>query len=205
MSLTILDAIKQRKSVSKYQKDAALDHSTLNELIQLAGYSPSAYNLQNWHFIAVISDEGKALLKAAAFGQPQVETAAATFIVCGQVQAHKALQNRLSPSVKAGTIPANIADAWVAAASRSHEGNFQLQYEEAIRSGSLAAMTLMYAAQGMGLASGAMGGFDAEQIKKHFPLSDDDIPVMLVTVGIPEKNNWPQKERRPVEEILTLA
>lgn len=204
MSLTITDAIRQRTSVSKYRSGQSLSRETLERLIELATLSPSAYNLQNWRFIAVTSDEGKSLLREAAYGQPQVETAAATIIVCGQLAAHKALAERLQPSIDKGIMPANIAASWATAAQQSHDQNLQLQRDEAIRSASLATMTLIYAAQSLGLASGAMGGFDEQRIRALFPLEDTDLPVMLVTLGYPETGNWAQKARRPLNDVLTV-
>ncbi len=201
---SVQNAILQRRSTSKYQPDYVIGQETLAQLVNLAGHSPSAYNLQNWRFIAVTTPEAKSLLREAAYGQPQVEAASATFIVCGQLAAHKALEQRLSESVSAGIIPQSIADSWVGAASQSHEGNHQLQRDEAIRSASLAAMTLMLAAEELGLATGAMGGFDGEQLKRHFPLNEEDLPVMLITIGKPVEGNWAQKARRPVDEILTV-
>lgn len=201
---SVQNAILQRRSTNKYQPDYVIGQETLAQLVNLAGYSPSAYNLQNWRFIAVTTPEAKSLLREAAYGQPQVEAASSTFIVCGQLAAHKALEQRLSESVSAGIIPQSIADSWVGAASQSHEGNHQLQRDEAIRSASLAAMTLMLAAEELGLATGAMGGFDGEQLKRHFPLNEEDLPVILITIGKPAEGNWAQKSRRPVDEILTV-
>ncbi len=201
---SVQDAILQRRSTSKYQPDYVIEPETLAQLVHLAGHSPSAYNLQNWRFIAVTTSEAKSLLREAAYGQPQVEAASATFIVCGQLAAHKALEQRLGESVSAGIIPQSIADSWVGAASQSHEGNTQLQRDEAVRSASLAALSLMLAAEELGLATGAMGGFDGEQLKRHFPLNEEDLPVMLITIGKAAEGNWAQKARRPLDEILTL-
>ena len=56
-------------------------------------------------------------------------------------------------------------------AKESHPGNPQLQREVAFRSASLAAMTLMFAAQGMGLATGSVGGFKPLGVARKFRLS----------------------------------
>ena len=107
-------------------------------------------------------------------------------------------------SVDRDVLPKSIAQSWVDAAKQSHEENSSLQRDEAIRSASLAAMTLMFAAQAMGYGSGAMGGFDSQQVSDQFNLSDDNIPVMLVTVGKPAQSNWQQKIRKSVSDILTI-
>lgn len=66
-------------------------------------------------------------------------------------------------------------------------------------------MTLMLSAQAMGLASGPVGGFDAGSVAREFGLTASDLPVMLVTVGRAAAGNWPQKARKAVAEVLTLA
>ncbi|MFY0641494.1 MAG: nitroreductase family protein [Bermanella sp.] len=203
MNLAIKKMIEERTSVSKYNKHEISDE-TIKELVRLASLSPSAYNLQNWHFIAVQSNDAKRDLQKAAYSQPQVAQASVTFIVIGQLNAHQTLEQTLKLSVDSDVMPQSIAQSWVSAAKQSHESNVSLQRDEAIRSASLAAMTLMFAAQAMGYGSGAMGGFDSQQVAEQFNLSDTDIPVMLVTVGKPAESNWQQKIRKPVSDILSI-
>lgn len=203
MNLAIKKMIEERTSVSKYNKHEISDEM-IAELVRLASLSPSAYNLQNWHFIAVQSNDAKSDLQKAAYGQPQITQASVTFVVIGQLNAHHSLEQTLKLSVENDVMPQSIAQSWVSAAKQSHEANISLQRDEAIRSASLAAMTLMFAAQAMGYGSGAMGGFDSQQVAEQFNLSDTDIPVMLVTVGKPAESNWQQKIRKPVSDILTI-
>lgn len=78
-------------------------------------------------------------------------------------------------------------------AQSSYGGDAQLQRDEAGRSASLAAMTLMLAAQGMGLVSGAMGGFDTPGVVQAFGLAPHELPVMLVSVGYPAPGLMPNR------------
>ena len=66
-------------------------------------------------------------------------------------------------------------------------------------------MTLMLAAQGRGLASGPMIGFDADGVSRVFSLAATEIPAILVTVGYAAPGNWPQKPRRPISEVLAYV
>ena len=50
-----------------------------------------------------------------------------------------------------------------------------------------------------------MGGFDAAGVVEAFGLAPDEIPVMLVAVGRPAPGNWPQKQRRPVADVLSIV
>lgn len=205
MSNPIKSLIESRVSTGRYQVNRDLSDQDVSELVRLATRAPSAYNFQNWKFIAVRSPEAKARLQAVSYGQQQVVDAPVTFIICGTLAAHESLAQALQPSVDAGILDQSTLEGWVAAAKGSHPGNPQLQRDEALRSASLAAMTLMLAAQGMGLSTGAMSGFDALGVAREFGLAANEVPVILVTAGYPAPGNWPQKPRRPLQEVLEFA
>ncbi len=205
MTHPIQHAIASRVSVNRFIPDRPLSDETIESLVAQATLAPSAYNLQNWRFIAVRSPEAKARLKALAFGQQKVADASAAFIVCGTLAAHERLGQALAPSVQAGIMDERAAQAWIAQATLAHADDLVLQRDEAIRSASLAAMTLILAAQGLGLASCAMGGLDMEGLAREFDLAPTDLPVLVVTVGHAAPGNWPQKARRPVADVLDVV
>lgn len=205
MTITIQQAIEQRISANMFDPTKTLTAAQIEELVGLATRAPTAFNFQNWHFIAVQSIAAKERLKAVAYGQQKIVDASVTFIVCGKLEAHKGLANALKPSVASGLLEQSMADAWVQMAHDGHEGNPIRQRDEAIRSASMGAMTLMLAAQGMGLVSGPMIGFDPAGVAREFNLSDKEIPAMLVAVGFAAAGNWPQKPRLPVNDVLTIV
>jgi nitroreductase len=197
--------IESRVSTNHYDTARPMSDERIRELVELATHAPSAFNLQNWKFVAVRSAEGKQRLRALAFDQAKVSEAAVTIIVCGRLRGHTRLAEALKPAVDAGIMPATTADAWVRMAGDMYGENPQFQRDEAIRSASLAAMTLMLAAEGMGLSSGPMIGFDPDGVSKAFGLDADDVPAMLVTLGNAAPANWPQKPRLFTSDILVLA
>ena len=182
-SMPVAQAIASRVSADRFEPGRPLADETLAALVAQASLSPSAYNLQNWRFIAVRTPEAKARLKATAYGQQKVEDASAVFIVCGTLAAHARLAEFLQPSVDSGVMSQRTADGWVAQAHAAHADNLQLQRDEAVRSATMAAMTLMLAAQGKGMVSCPMIGFDAAGVADAFGLQANEIPVMLLTVG----------------------
>lgn len=205
MPSNIAPLIEARISAANFQPESVVTDDDIAELVRLATLAPSAYNFQNWRFIAVRSPEAKLRLKTVAYDQQKVADAAVTFIVCGTLQAHLQLQQALKTSVEAGILTPALVDGWTSMAGRAHSLNPQLQRDEAMRSASLAAMTLMLAAEGMGLASCPMGGFDAAGVAREFALSPDEVPVMLVPVGDAADGNWPQKRRKPLAQVLAFA
>jgi len=205
MPCNIAPLIEARISAANFDPECVVSDDDIGELVRLATLAPSAYNFQNWTFIAVRSREAKLRLKAVAFGQQKIVDAAVTFIVCGTLQAHLQLRQALKPSVEAGILTPALVDGWMSLAGSAHSVDPQLQRDEAMRSASLAAMTLMLAAEGMGLASCPLGGFDAAGVAREFALSQDDVPVMLVSVGYAANSNWPQKRRKPLAQVLAFA
>ncbi|WP_130909201.1 nitroreductase family protein [Pseudomonas mucidolens] len=201
----IAEVIKSRVSANSYDTERSLTIAQITALVDLATHAPSAFNLQNWKFLAVDSIQAKARLLPLAFGQQKVVDAAVTFIVCGTLNPHLTLPDALKPTLDAGIIDQSVYDMWVGAAQGMHKENAQLQRDEAIRSGSLAAMTLMLAAKGQGLVSTPMIGFDQVAVAKEFGLSDEEVPVMLITVGYPGVANWPQKPRKEVSNVLQFV
>ena len=199
-----LALIEQRISANRFDDSHSLADAEIARLVQLATRAPTAYNLQNWRFIAVRTPAAKARLRALAQDQAKVQEAAVCFIVCGVLADPEALAERLQPSVDAGFLPAAMAQGWLQAAQQQY-ASAQAVRDEAVRSASFGAMTLMHAAQALGLASCAMTGFDAEGVAASFGLASEEVPVMLVTVGRAAPGNWPQKPRRPLDQVLEFA
>ncbi len=205
MRNAVIKLIESRISANYFDTSKRITDAEVEELVRLATLAPSAFNFQNWKFIAVHSTEAKMRLKSVSFGQQKVIDAAVTFIICGTLEAQKQLPQMLQPSVDAGILEESTFQQWVGMANRAHIGNPALQRDEAFRSASLAAMTLMLAAESMGFVTGAMSGFDPHGVAHEFGLAATEIPVILVAVGHPAPGNWPQKPRRPLHEVMEMV
>ncbi|MCW0098692.1 nitroreductase family protein, partial [Burkholderia pseudomallei] len=72
----ISEVITSRVSANRYDAGRRLSDEQIRDLIGVATRAPSAFNLQNWKFVAVRSEQGKARLLPLAFGQQKVADAA---------------------------------------------------------------------------------------------------------------------------------
>ncbi|MGB6006884.1 nitroreductase family protein [Castellaniella sp.] len=197
--------IERRISANHFDPTHVLADVRIEELVRLATRAPTAYNLQNWRFIAVRTPTAKARLRELAFGQVKVSDAAVTFIVCGQLPEAASLRARLHPFVETGLMPAAMAAAWQDSAHAQYADDPEAARDEAIRSATLGAATLIYAAEAMGLVSGPMVGFDADAVIREFGLAKGEVPAMLLPVGRGAPGNWPQKPRRSLAEVLEIS
>ena len=128
-----------------------------------------------------------------------------TFVIVGKVGGHKDLPTLIKPMLDGGHIDQAAFDGWIGMANGMYDSNAQLQRDEAIRSASMAAMTLMYAAHGKGLVSGAMIGFDPAAVSAECKLAANEIPAMLIAVGRPAPGNWPRKVRRALADVVSFS
>ncbi|TRW14487.1 nitroreductase family protein [Glacieibacterium frigidum] len=201
----VITAIEERRTTVLFDTTRDIEDAQVTELVRLATRAPTSFNLQNWRFIAVRTPDAKARLRAVAWDQAKITEAAVTFIIIGTLADEQTLPARLAPAVEAGIMPAQMVDGWVGAAGSLYKDQPWRQRDEAVRTATLGATTLMLAAHGMGLGAGPMIGFDPEAVASEFGLANNEIPAMLVAVGYGTPENWPQKPRRPLEQVLSLV
>lgn len=192
-------AIRERHSVSRFDTTYPVSDDVLFRLFRLVALSPSSFNLQHWRFVVVRDPDRKLRLQRAAHGQKQVGQASAVVVVCGKLGAH-----RDAVRVFANT-PPEVRDRLVSQIEAIYAQNPPMQRDEAIRSASLASMTLMLAAQSHGLDTSPLIGFDPAAVAEIVRLDEEHLPVMLLLIG-KEASSSPGRpsDRLPVHETVRL-
>ena len=201
----VIECILGRTATKYYDTTAILSDEQISELVRIATTAPTSFHLQNWRFIAVRSRESKARLSPIAWNQPAVTDASVTFIVCGQLVDTSVIPARLAPLVEAGVMPAKMVSEWEIPARNLYMGFPQRRRDEAVRTATFGAAAMIYAARSMGLGSTPMIGFDADAVHREFGLAEDEVPVMLLSIGAERPGNWAQKPRLPVSEVLDFV
>ncbi len=200
--LSAENALRQRTSVQHFDPKRPLSDAVIQDLVGYAIEAPSSFNIQHWRFLAIREAAAKEKLKGLAYGQQKVADAAVNFLILGDLKGHELLADAYAPLVKAGAMDDKALGGLLGMANQSYANQAQPSRDEAIRSGSLAAMNLMTAAQAMGLVSAPMIGFDPAGVKKAFSIPEQLLPVILIAVGYPAPGNWPKKPRFPVSQVL---
>ena len=200
-----LEVINARRSISNFDPLQGINQETIDKLVQHATKAPTAFNVQNWHFVAVHSAKQKEKLKGLAYGQQKVEDAAVTFIVSGLLEPQNLIARSLEASQQNEVLSPEMVEGGIGAVTNMYANNPTLQRDEAIRSASLGAMTMMLAAEEMGMVSCPMIGFDPDAVKKEFQLPETAVPAMLIPVGFEGEDNWPQKPRLSIEDVLKIV
>ncbi|AZH26523.1 nitroreductase family protein [Haloplanus aerogenes] len=201
------DVIRTRRSVHQYS-DADIDDETLYDLFEDVRHAPSSFNLQPWEFLVVRGDDLERL-QSVAYGQEHVTDAAAAVVVLGTLDPSDHAERVTSDLLEKGYLPnEEAAEARLDTVEGLSNADSETRRVWTTQSSTLAAMTLMHAAWGRGIASCPMGGFDADALREEFDVPDDYEAVMVVTLGYPEDEaadlERPRKFRRPTEEFLHL-
>lgn len=191
------DTVRARGSVKSYDPEHRIDDAILTELFELVRRTPSSFNLQHWRFVLVRDAELRSQLMAASWNQSHVGECSVDVVICGKLAAHEDAQRIWD---EAG---AEVASKMVPMIQGFYAERAQMQRDEAIRSCSLAGMTLMLAAESKGLSTCPMIGFDPKKVAEILGIPDDHVPVMLVTLG---KGVAPARPsgRLPLSEIAHL-
>jgi len=204
--MDILDAIKKRRSINFFDPQKEIQQSLLDELFEISNLSPSSFNLQPWKVVVVKDIHKKKILRQCAFNQPKVEEASVVLIMVADPSAlEENLHEVLDSWERLGYIKAEMRQVYKGMAEQLYgEPDSNKRRHFAIKNTALFAMNLMLAAQGLGLQTHPMDGFDEACIKKEFNIPDDKIIPMLIALGYLKEGTQllPRAFRRDVQEFI---
>jgi nitroreductase/dihydropteridine reductase len=174
--------------------------SKVAELLGLVRLAPSGLNVQPWR-IKIVSDAAtKALLSAATFAEPQIESCSHLLVFCTDTD-FAGLTAKLSREMKARCIPDRIWDIVMGIAGEMAE-----MPPEELRAWSscqvyIAGTYAILGAKALGLDSCPMTHFVPEEYSRILELPDNLVPTLLCAIGYPADEPRP-KWRYPVEDLL---
>lgn len=197
MKMDTLEAIKTRRSVKHYDPQYKISDDEIHNLLSLAILSPTAYNIQNWRFVIVRDPELRKNIRTAAFDQAQVSDASLLIILCADLKAWEKNPQRYWKDA-----PKDVQDFVLPMIDQYYRGRNQVQRDEAMRSCSIAAQTLMLAAKAMGYDSVPMDGFDFDKVAELIQLPDDHVISMFVAIGKGIKEAWPRGGQLLLDEVV---
>ena len=192
-----LTTIESRRSIKHYDPEHRMPEGDVRKLLSLAVLSPTSFNIQHWRFVHVQDAETRRMLRAAAWGQAQVTDASMLLVICGDLKAWEKETERYWRDA-----PAAVAEMMVPMIGQFYEGREQVQRDECMRSGALAAQTLMLAATDMGYGTSPMIGFDEEAVARIIELPHDHVICMMLAIGKGTKEANPRGGQLPLDEVV---
>ncbi len=183
--MDVIEAIKRRRSINFFEAGKELPDGKIEELLEISNLAPSSMNLQPWEVVVVKTQEMKKVLRKCAFDQPKTEEASAVLILIANPKAVEVNIGRVLDSwQELGYTKPEVRDTYVGMARKLYDAEESLKRKFfAVKNTALYAMSIMIAAQGLGLETHPMDGFDEDAVKKEFHIPSEKIIPMLIAVG----------------------
>jgi nitroreductase len=162
--MDVFEAIKGRRSIRAF-KDTEIPSETVDKLIEVAQWAPSAGNIQPWEFIVVREQETKHKLTEAALNQTFIEEAPVVIVVCAN------------------------EDRSAQGYGQRGKTLYCLQDTAA------AIQNINLAAHALGLGTCWIGAFNEEEARQILKIPEGIRPIAIVPVGIPNESPPPRRKR----------
>lgn len=195
--MNVIEAIETRRAVKHFDPTVKMTEQEIEQLMSRVILSPTCYNIQNWRFVRVTSDESRQAMLDAAWGQKQIIEASELFVLCADVNAWRDRPQRYF----ANTNP-DVKETMLNMLKNFYSGKSDLQKQEAYRSCGIAAQTMMLTAKAMGYDSCPMMGFDPDKVANIIKLPDNHLITMLIVVGKALKPAYPRSGQLPLYEVM---
>jgi nitroreductase len=195
--MDIKQAIASRRSIKHFDPEHIMTEVEINELMQHAILSPTAFNVQHWRFVRVQDNEKRQQIQDASWGQVQATEASLLLVLCADLNAWEKQPERYWREA-----PEEVQGYLLPAIENYYTNHHQAQRDECIRSTSIAAMNIMLMAKGMGYDSCPMDGFDFDKVAKIINLPHDHIITMMITIGRKKQDARPRSGQLPLNEVF---
>lgn len=191
------DLVRSRRSLRRYA-DRPIPRELLEDLIDLAIWSPSAHNRQPWRFAVITSATTRQQL-AGAMGARLRRDLAADGVPPDIIEKDAARSYaRLTGAAALIIVCLTMADMdTYPDPKRSHN-----EYLMAVQSTAMAGQTLLLAAHEAGLGACWMCAplFVPDLVRDVLNLPEQWQPQGVITLGYPAETR--QRDRKPVEEVI---
>ncbi|MGF7003788.1 nitroreductase [Lachnospiraceae bacterium PFB1-21] len=174
----MLEVIKNRRSVRKYQQGKPVEEEKLQEVLKAGALAPSGFNKQPWHFIVVSDPEMKKGLAFVDHEQYWLEEAP-YLIVCVA-----------DPTIWVGGEKIYV-----------NEESPLLGLKKVIRDTAIATTHMMLEAENQGLATCWTGWYQQLDVRPLLDIPEDQYVVGILALGYGAET--PEaKPRKSLEEVV---
>ena len=197
-SYQLSELFAKRRSVKLFDRDFHMPDSHIKTIVRAASLAPSAFNIQHWRVVRIVSKDVKEQFYDIAWKQPQIISASELLVVCMDLQAWTR-----EPFAFCHAKTESERDKFISMLNGIYSGNPRLQRDEALRSTGLFCMLLMLKAESMGYQSCPMSGFNYQKAATLLALAEGIEPCMVIAIGKADKNEIVQERTRmDIDEFM---
>lgn len=195
--MNVSTALQERRAEKMFDPAFTISEQQVNDLLEKAIQSPTAFNIQNWRIVNVKDPALRQKIREVAWNQDKVTDASILFVICADLNAWAKEPARYWEGA-----PQIYQDMLIPAIDEYYRDNPQVQRDEAMRSCGLLAMSIMLLAQEQGWHSCPMDGFDFDAVGKLINLPDDHVVSMMIAVGSRAQESFPRTGKLPLAEVF---
>jgi nitroreductase len=195
--MNVTEAIQERRAEKMFDPSFVISDQQIQELLEMAFLSPTAFNLQNWRIVTVRDPELRQKIRAVAWNQDKITDASHLFVLCADLNAWVK-----DPARYWAGAPQMYQDMLIPAIDAYYRDKPQVQRDEAMRSCGLIAMSIMLLAQEKGWHTCPMDGFDFDAVGRLINLPDDHVVAMMVAVGKRSIDSFSRTGKLPLHEVV---
>ncbi|OBZ13428.1 MULTISPECIES: nitroreductase family protein [Bacillales] len=178
------DVLNGRRSVRKYDTNFVISEEEIREILEIATKAPSSSNMQPWRFLVVTDPELKQKLLPIAFNQQQVVDASAIIIVLGDLEMYTLSDKIYNATVEAGYMTEEVARNFIDNSVKMYSSLPAERLKDiVVFDTGLVAMQIMLTARAKGYDTVPMGGYNKDQLKEFFNISDRYVPTLMLPIG----------------------
>ncbi len=204
--MDFIELAKARRSATNFQKDVKITEKELREIFEVVKSHPSSYNLQTTHYYVVTSEEKKAQVKEASYGQHKTLSASATIIVCGDKEGYKEAPRLYEGMKVLGIIDKYEYERTIELINNLFANNPRFVEEDNVRNACLSAMLFMLSAKDKGWDTCPMHVQNVDIIKEIYGIPDHHQPILMIPIGkMTTHNIRPRGYRKPVGEFVHFS
>lgn len=199
-----LKIVRERRSANKFIENIKIPKKDFNDIFKELSLAPSAFNLQHARYYVVEDKELMEKVYEAAFQQYKIKTASATIIVTGDKNAYLSADKIYEGSMMLGMLDKTEYEIMINTIKNLYEGwGESFKHDEAIRNASLSAMLFMLLAKDKDWDTCPMIYFDRDKISGLLNIPDNEVPVLMITMGKMDKSSSKIRGyRKPVDEFV---
>ncbi|GEO70601.1 nitroreductase family protein [Levilactobacillus acidifarinae] len=183
------EVMLKRQSVRQFQPDVKIPREELMELLKEATTSPSACNLQSWHFVVCDDEAGKQKAHSLVmpFNFPQTDTCSAIVFVLGDTQSHEKYRDVWNKMCADGRItPEKRDEVFQTFLPLYEHADREFLVKDSTIDASMVSMQFLLAARAHGYEANPLAGYNAAKIATTFGLDEKRyVPVMAIAIGKP--------------------
>ncbi len=195
--MDVFAAIEDRRSVKKFDPAHVMTEEEISRLMEAVALTPTSFNIQNYRFVVITDPDSKQKMRDAGWNQAQFTDCSALVVICGDRQAYAK-----DPARYWANVDPNTREAIVGMIEGYYGTRPEARRDENLRSGSMAAMTLMLAAKAMGYDTCPMVGFDFDAAAGIIELDPEHDIIMAVAVGMALEPARERSGRVPLDELV---